>query len=106
MRTSLKIDSDLVARMAKAIRRDGYHGKQTSKWIAAVIRRYRTTAAPHFMSVGQGEDIRKMDHRIGVDLNDETIAVIAEIASVVLAQDPLADGIRSQIIRAAIRSAA
>ncbi|WP_026608611.1 hypothetical protein [Methylocaldum szegediense] len=79
-----------------------YGPKGKSKWICEAIRDLVSTD-PGLTKVGLGEDLSRNDALDIVNVDEATWDLFEQACHVVRRQDPLFDGVRSAVIRAAIR---
>lgn len=102
--TTFSIPPTLANALREHLRRQGAARKQ-SQWICEALQQLQQ-ADPQFSRVGLGEDISRSTERSlikTVVLSADAVSVIEAAIIAVRTDDPLQEGGRSAVIRAAIR---
>lgn len=99
--TTVRVTSQMKEALHAAVLHK-YGPKGKSRWIGEAIQRL-AQEDPALQSVGQGEAGLRPSERVWVLLSQESVELLQGLVQRVRRQDPLAEGVQSMIVRAAVR---
>lgn len=101
-RTTVLLPLALFQRMNDTLSQSGYGPREGSRWICeAIVDLVRSD--PILADVGVGEDLEVFGKLKAISLTDAARDALATATEIVRRHDPAQEGVRSAIIRAAIR---
>lgn len=101
MKTSVRMTYAMQMELRDAARR-AYGGKGKSRWVRDALEKL-AEEDPALTTVGLGEHDFVPECVEQVQLSDSALELLEKLVSRVRRQDPLAEGVQSQVLRAAVR---
>lgn len=101
-RTTVLLPLALFQRLNETLSQSGYGPREGSRWICeAIIGMVQSD--PILADVGVGEDLEAFGKLKAINLTDAARSALTSATEIVRRHDPAQEGVRSAIIRAAIR---
>jgi hypothetical protein len=102
MKTSVLLPQAIKYQFELALAADGYGRQGGSRWIREAIISL-VDHDPGMSTVGLGEDRQRFPALRTLELDEASSRALEKAVLIVRSQDPLIEGVRSAVIRAAIR---